>query len=82
MEEGPYDDLEDKPLSRRLQALIALLSFVALFTLFCLIIWGASRPFKAHVSLKVINLLIPIKLVAKLFDEVFVYELNLFNPLA
>ncbi|KAA0059303.1 uncharacterized protein E5676_scaffold347G002240 [Cucumis melo var. makuwa] len=52
MEEGPYDDLEDKALSRRIQVLIALLSFIALFTLFCLIIWGASRPFKAQISVK------------------------------
>jgi Co/Zn/Cd efflux system component len=38
MEEGNYDD-EDKAFTRRFQALIALLSFVFLFTVFCLIIW-------------------------------------------
>ncbi|KAJ6415966.1 hypothetical protein OIU84_004708 [Salix udensis] len=40
MEEGSYDD-EDKTFTRRFQALIALLSFVFLFAVFCLIIWGA-----------------------------------------
>ncbi|KMT00818.1 hypothetical protein BVRB_9g220940 [Beta vulgaris subsp. vulgaris] len=50
LEEGNYDD--EKGLSRRIQALIGLLSFVVLFTLFCLIIWGASRPFKTQVTLK------------------------------
>ena len=53
MEEGPYDELEDKALSRRVQALIALFSFFVLFTVFCLIIWGASRPFKAEITVKV-----------------------------
>ncbi|GMN37213.1 hypothetical protein TIFTF001_006632 [Ficus carica] len=52
MEEGPYDELEDKALSRRVQALIALFSFFVLFTVFCLIIWGASRPFKAEITVK------------------------------
>ncbi|GMH15968.1 hypothetical protein Nepgr_017809 [Nepenthes gracilis] len=50
MEEGSYD--EDMMFSRRVQASIALLSFVVLFTVFCLIIWGASRPYKAQVSVK------------------------------
>lgn len=57
MEEGPYDDLEDKALSRRFQAIIALLSFIALFMLLCLIIWGATRSFKAQISVKVDKLL-------------------------
>jgi hypothetical protein len=52
MEEGNYDD-EDKAFTRRSQALIALLSFVFLFTVFCLIIWGASRPYKAEITVKV-----------------------------
>lgn len=52
LEEGPYDDLEDKALPRRTQALIALFSFFVLFTVFCLIIWGASRPFKAEITVK------------------------------
>ncbi|GAB2269410.1 hypothetical protein Dimus_004328 [Dionaea muscipula] len=58
MEEGDYN--EDKALPRRVQAFIAVFSFVVLFTLFCLIIWGASRPYKAQVSVKslVVNNLI------------------------
>ncbi|KAJ9179197.1 hypothetical protein P3X46_011012 [Hevea brasiliensis] len=50
MEEGEYD--EDKAFTRRFQALIALCSFIVLFTVFCLIIWGASRPFKAEITVK------------------------------
>ncbi|GFZ11791.1 late embryogenesis abundant protein, group 2 [Actinidia rufa] len=52
MEEGQYDDYDDKGFTRRFQALLALLSFVVLFTVFCLIIWGAGRPYKAEVSVK------------------------------
>lgn len=52
-EEGSYDDLEDRGLSRRCQLLIGLLGFILLFTVFCLIIWGASRPYKAEVLVKV-----------------------------
>ncbi|KAF5194016.1 late embryogenesis abundant protein, group [Thalictrum thalictroides] len=52
-EEGSYDDLnDDKGLSRRCQAVVALLAFVLLFTVFSLILWGASRPYKAAVSVK------------------------------
>lgn len=51
MEEGKYDD-EDNGCSRKVQALIGLLIFLMLFTVFCLIIWGASRPFKTQVALK------------------------------
>ncbi|RWW78137.1 hypothetical protein BHE74_00013665 [Ensete ventricosum] len=44
-EEGSYDDLdEDKGLSRRCQIILALLSFLLLFTVFSLIIWGTARP--------------------------------------
>ncbi|KAK1395728.1 hypothetical protein POM88_005591 [Heracleum sosnowskyi] len=50
VEEGDYDDGDG--LTRRSQALIALLGFIVLFTVFCLIIWGASRPFKAEVTVK------------------------------
>jgi len=53
LEEGAYDDLEDEGLSRRCQILIGLLAFVLLFTTFCLIIWGASRPYKPDVVVKV-----------------------------
>ncbi|KAK4780413.1 hypothetical protein SAY87_016519 [Trapa incisa] len=52
LEEGSYDELEDKKFMRQFQALIALFSFVLLFTIFCLIIWGASRPYKAEVTVR------------------------------
>lgn len=52
LEEGSYDELEDKAFMRRFQVLIALFSFVLLFTVFCLIIWGASRPYKAEITVK------------------------------
>ncbi|XP_019194167.1 PREDICTED: uncharacterized protein LOC109188107 [Ipomoea nil] len=53
MEEGKYDELEDSwLLSRRFHALLALCGFLLLFTVFCLIIWGAARPYKAQVTLK------------------------------
>lgn len=52
-EEGDYDDLYgDKGLTRRCQILMALLAFIFIFFLFCLIIWGASRPFKAEIRVK------------------------------
>ena len=72
VEEGNYDELEDKGFSRRFQALIALTSFVLLFTVFCLIIWGASRPYKAEVSVKVCYILS-----LELFDN-FTFEHVLF----
>nr|DAD26905.1 TPA_asm: hypothetical protein HUJ06_028373 [Nelumbo nucifera] len=53
-EEGSYDDIDgEKGLSRRCQVLIALLVFVLLFTVFSLIIWGASRPYRAKIVVKV-----------------------------
>ncbi|KAG0462842.1 hypothetical protein HPP92_021318 [Vanilla planifolia] len=56
-EEGPYDDLdEDKGLSRRCQLVLAFLAFVLLFSTFCLIIWGASRPYKAQVVVKSLSM--------------------------
>lgn len=70
LEEGSYDDV-DKALSRRMQALIAMLSFVVLFSVFCLIIWGASRPFKAEIAVKVCACLMFLalkKLVSQLYD--------------
>ncbi|KAJ8471481.1 hypothetical protein OPV22_025824 [Ensete ventricosum] len=52
-EEGSYDDLdEDKGLSRRCQIILALLSFLLLFTVFSLIIWGTARPYKPDVIVK------------------------------
>ncbi|KAL5729223.1 hypothetical protein ACHQM5_002200 [Ranunculus cassubicifolius] len=50
-EEGSYDEF-DRGLSRRCQAMVALLAFVLLFTIFSLIIWGASRPYKAEIAVK------------------------------
>ncbi|XP_057967417.1 uncharacterized protein LOC131157358 [Malania oleifera] len=53
LEEGNYDEFDgEKGFTRRLQALIAFCSFVLLFTVFCLIIWGASRPYKAEITVK------------------------------
>ncbi|KAJ7951767.1 Late embryogenesis abundant protein [Quillaja saponaria] len=52
LEEGSYDEFEDKGFTRRFQALIALFSFVVLFSVFCLIIWGASRPYKAEITVR------------------------------
>ncbi|KAL8217403.1 hypothetical protein R6Q57_020776 [Mikania cordata] len=53
VEEGKYDEYDDeKRFTRRLQALIALLSFIVLFTILCLIIWGAARPYKAEITVK------------------------------
>lgn len=52
-EEGSNDDLGDKGCSRPCQVLLALLGFVLLFIVFSLIIWGASRRYKAEVVVKV-----------------------------
>ncbi|KAK8682858.1 hypothetical protein V6N13_038940 [Hibiscus sabdariffa] len=54
-EEGDYGEHfkgTDKWSTRKCQILIALLGFVVVFTLFCLIIWGASRPYKAQIDVK------------------------------
>ncbi|XP_047336265.1 uncharacterized protein LOC124939853 [Impatiens glandulifera] len=58
MEEGKYDEFDDddKAFTRRCQIIIAFISFFLLFTVFCLIIWGASRPFKAQVSVKSLSM--------------------------
>ncbi|KZV26085.1 hypothetical protein F511_06011 [Dorcoceras hygrometricum] len=54
MEEGKYDEFDDdKKFKRRCQAAMAVGGFILLFTIFCLIIWGAGRPFKAEVAVKV-----------------------------
>lgn len=53
-EEGPYEDLAgDSGLSRRCQIILGFLTFVLLFTVFCLIIWGAARPYEPEVIVKV-----------------------------
>ncbi|XP_019458181.1 PREDICTED: uncharacterized protein LOC109358429 [Lupinus angustifolius] len=51
LEEGSYGEY-DKGYTRRFQALIAVFTFVVLFTVFCFIIWGASRPYKTEVTVK------------------------------
>ncbi|XP_047177420.1 uncharacterized protein LOC124844512 [Vigna umbellata] len=52
LEEGSYHEFDDKGFTRRFQALIAVFTFVVVFTVFCLIIWGASRPYKAEINVK------------------------------
>ncbi|KAJ8553339.1 hypothetical protein K7X08_024017 [Anisodus acutangulus] len=53
LEEGKYDEFDDdKGLTRRCQALLALLGFVVLYSIFCLIIWGAGRPYKAEITVR------------------------------
>ncbi|KAE9600475.1 hypothetical protein Lal_00046087 [Lupinus albus] len=51
LEEGSYG-YYDKAYTRRFQAFIAFLTFLLLFTVFCFIIWGASRPYKTQVTVK------------------------------
>ncbi|XP_050373047.1 uncharacterized protein LOC126790743 [Argentina anserina] len=52
-EEGDYDGLYgEKGISRRCQILMALMGFIVIFSIFCLILWGASRPYKARVTVK------------------------------
>ncbi|KAI9192474.1 hypothetical protein LWI28_023372 [Acer negundo] len=52
-EEGNYNEFyADGVYSRRCQLLIGLVAFVMLFSVFCLIIWGASRPYEARISVK------------------------------
>lgn len=51
-EEG--DDLfGDRGFVRRCKVLIGVFCFAMLFSVVCLIIWGASRPYKARVSVTV-----------------------------
>lgn len=52
-EEGNYDEFYNKGVTRRCQIMIALFGFVLIFSVFCLILWGASRPYKARITLKV-----------------------------
>lgn len=61
LEEGSYHEFDDKGFTRRFQALIAVFTFVVVFTVFCLIIWGASRPYKAQINVKVRNSFISIE---------------------
>ncbi|XP_028789312.1 uncharacterized protein LOC114745316 [Neltuma alba] len=50
LEEGSYDG--EQAFIKSCQVFIGILSFVVLFTVFCLIIWGASRPFKPEITVK------------------------------
>ncbi|KAE8665382.1 Plastidic type i signal peptidase 1 isoform 1 [Hibiscus syriacus] len=51
-EEGDYFYGKDKGFTRRCQILMAVSGFIAVFSLFCLIIWGASRPYKPQIVVK------------------------------
>lgn len=42
---------------QRCKFFIAVIGLATVFSLFCLIIWGASRPYHPHVSLKVLHFL-------------------------
>ncbi|CAI9114136.1 OLC1v1014789C2 [Oldenlandia corymbosa var. corymbosa] len=53
LEEGKYDEFDDdKNFTRRCQILMAFCGFVFLFTVFCLIIWGAGRNYRAEVTIR------------------------------
>ncbi|KAK9066245.1 hypothetical protein SSX86_013566 [Deinandra increscens subsp. villosa] len=54
VEEGNYEEYYDdeKRVTTRLQALMVLIGFILLFTILCLIIWGAARPYKAEITVK------------------------------
>jgi hypothetical protein len=56
-EDGPYEGLSgggrDSGISRRCKIALGLLSFVLLFTVICLIVWGAARPYVPDVTVKV-----------------------------
>lgn len=56
LEEGAYDDVRDEGLSRPCQILIAVFAFAVLFTTFCLIIWGASQPYKPEIVVKSLSM--------------------------
>ncbi|THF94946.1 hypothetical protein TEA_010826 [Camellia sinensis var. sinensis] len=55
-EEGDYEDYvyggDDERFRRRSQCLIGVLGFVSIFTLFCLIIWGAARPYGPRIAVQ------------------------------
>lgn len=50
-EEGGYDE-EREGLSRRTQIFVAVVGFVLIFAVFCLIIAGAARPYKVRITVK------------------------------
>ncbi|GJX23912.1 putative late embryogenesis abundant protein, LEA-14 [Tanacetum coccineum] len=54
-EDEDYDDddlIPDKQFMRQFRFLMLLIGFVMVFTIVCLIIWGASRPYKFQVHMK------------------------------
>lgn len=58
LEEGDYDDLyEEDELSGQCRAFFTMVGFAILFTIFCLIIWGASKPYKPEIRVEVCLLL-------------------------
>nr|XP_016506870.1 PREDICTED: uncharacterized protein LOC107824582 [Nicotiana tabacum] len=50
-EDLDYDHM-NQAYSRRCLFFIALMGFGAFFAFFCLILWGASRPYQPHISMK------------------------------
>ncbi|CAL9221032.1 unnamed protein product [Arabidopsis halleri] len=53
LEEGSlYDEMDDATSIRRCQALLGVFTLVVLFIFFCSIVWGASRPYKAQISVQ------------------------------
>ncbi|KAG7582144.1 Late embryogenesis abundant protein LEA_2 subgroup [Arabidopsis suecica] len=57
LEEGSsYDEMDDATSIRRCQALLAVFTLVVLFIFFCFIVWGASRPYKAQISVQTFEL--------------------------
>ncbi|RVW96327.1 hypothetical protein CK203_020739 [Vitis vinifera] len=51
IEESDYDDLYyEKGLLGRCRTFLALVGFALLFTIFCLGIWGASKPYKPEIK--------------------------------
>lgn len=51
-EEAVYYDVHDEGYSTRFKCFLGVLVLGAVFGLFCLIIWGASRPYKPHINMK------------------------------
>lgn len=53
-EEGSYDELDgDGKLSTRCRVFLIFIAFILFFACLCLILWGAARPYKADVVVKV-----------------------------
>lgn len=62
LEEGSYEEMDDVTSIRRSQALLAVFIFIILFAVCCLITWGASRPYKAQISVQVLIIIVFISL--------------------